>query len=175
MVFADRVEVWNSGSLPPGLTVEDLKKLHTSFPANPLLANALYLADYAQRAGSGTLEMMEQCKAQGTPEPEFVLIRNLEFMSILPRDLFTEDTLNKMGLNERHRAAVKFVKEKGHITNKEYREVLNLPRRTALRDLNDLCKKGVFQKVGVTGRNARYVLMRHKRAKRATKESRRGH
>ena len=39
MVFADRVEVWNSGSLPPELTVEDLKKPHTPFPANPFLAN----------------------------------------------------------------------------------------------------------------------------------------
>jgi len=54
MVFSDRVEVWNSGSLPPELTVEDLRKPHTSYPANPLLANALFLADYAQRAGSGT-------------------------------------------------------------------------------------------------------------------------
>jgi len=27
--------------------VEDLKKPYTSFPANPFLANALYLADYA--------------------------------------------------------------------------------------------------------------------------------
>ena len=41
MVFADRVEVWNSGSLPLQLTVEDLKKPHTSFPANPYLANAI--------------------------------------------------------------------------------------------------------------------------------------
>ena len=51
---------------------EYLKKPHTSFPANPFLANALYLADYAQRAGSGTIEMIKQCKAQGAPDPEFV-------------------------------------------------------------------------------------------------------
>ena len=29
MVFSDRVEVWNSGSLPPELGIEDLKKPHT--------------------------------------------------------------------------------------------------------------------------------------------------
>lgn len=172
MVFADRVEVWNSGSLPPELTVEDLKKPHTSFPANPLIANVLYLADYAQRAGSGTLEMIEQCKTQGVPEPEFLLIRNVEFRSILPKDLFTEDMLVKIDLNDRQLTAVRHAKEKGQITNKDYREVLNLPRRTALRDLNGLCEKGVFQKIGLTGRNARYILMRHKRAKRATKNLR---
>lgn len=49
MVFTDRVEIWNSGSLPPELTVEDLKKPHTSYPANPLLVNVLYLGDYIQK------------------------------------------------------------------------------------------------------------------------------
>jgi len=168
MVFSDRVEVWNSGSLPPELSVEDLKKPHTSFPANPLIANALYLADYAQRAGSGTVEMIEQCKAEGTPEPDFVLIRNVEFRSILPRDIFTVEVLAKMGLNERQMKAVQHVKEYGSITNREYRQKLELPNRTALRDLSELCTKGIFTKVGVTGRGAKYVLSSqtgHKRAK----------
>ena len=31
MVFTDRIEVWNSGSLPPELSIDDLKKPHTSF------------------------------------------------------------------------------------------------------------------------------------------------
>jgi len=42
-----------------------------------------------------------------------------------------------------------------------------LPRITALRDLNEFCAKGVFEKVGDIERSAKYVLMRHKRAKRA--------
>lgn len=78
------------------------------------------LADYAQRAGSGTLEMIEQCRNQGAPEPEFVLIRNVEFRSILPRDIFTEEVLNRLGLNGRQLKAIKFVKEKGRITSEDY-------------------------------------------------------
>jgi ATP-dependent DNA helicase RecG len=72
----DWVGVWNYGSLPPELSVEDIKKPHASHPANPSLATVMYLANYIQQAGSGTLEMIKQCKAQGTPEPEFVLIKN---------------------------------------------------------------------------------------------------
>ena len=158
MVFADRVEVWNSGSLPSELTVEDLKKPHTSFPANPYLANVLYLADYAQRAGSGTIEMMEQCKAQHTPEPEFVLIRNKEFRTILPRDYLTDQVLNRIGLNERQRKAVDFIKVSKKITNKDLRQLTDAIYRTASRDLDDLVKKGLFRKVGKTGRGAYYVL-----------------
>jgi len=157
MVFVDRVEVWNSGSLPSGLTVEDLKKPHTSFPANPYLANALYLADYAQRAGSGTIEMVEQCKAQHVPEPEFMLIRNKEFRSILPRDMFTENSLIKIGLSERQIKAVIYVKEKGRITNREYRKLTGLSDEGARKDLNEIIKKKVL-KIKGKGRSISYVL-----------------
>lgn len=157
MVFADRVEVWNSGSLPPELTVEDLKKPHTSFPANPFLANALYLADYAQRAGSGTMEMIEQCRNAHAPEPEFVLIRNREFRSILPRDYLTEDVLNKLGLNTRQIKGVKRVKEKGTISRKEYAEIGSISPRQALLDLTELVDKKVLVVEG-KGRSTRYSL-----------------
>jgi len=157
MVFADRVEVWNSGSLPPALTVEDLKKPHTSFPANPLLANALYLANYAQRAGSGTMEMIEQCRKHGVPEPEFVLIRNVEFRTILPRDVFTPEVLGRLGLNERQLKAVKYVKEKGQITNREYREITGFSDEGARKDLKDIVEKGVLVSQG-EGRSVSYAL-----------------
>jgi len=157
MVFADRVEVWNSGSLPSELTVEDLKKPHTSFPANPYLANVLYLADYAQRAGSGTIEMLEQCKAQHVPEPEFLLIRNKEFRSILPRDIFTEDFLIRKGLSERQIKAVKYVKEKRRITNREYRQMTGLSDESVRKDLKDITQKKVL-KIKGRGRSISYVL-----------------
>ena len=149
MVFADRVEVWNSGSLPEGLTVSDLRKPHTSFPANPLIANALYLADYAQRAGSGTLEMIEQCKAQGAPAPEFVLIRNLEFRSILPKDYLTEDVLNRMALNERQMKAVRYVKENSSIRLSAFKKAFpDVTEKTLYRDLQGLVAKKIFKEIG---------------------------
>jgi predicted HTH transcriptional regulator len=157
MVFTDRVEVWNSGSLPPELSVDDLKKPHTSFPANPLLANALYLANYIQKTGSGTVEMVKQCRAQGVPEPEFVLIRNVEFRTILARDIYTKDILAKLSLNERQIKAVNFVKEHGQITNKEYVKLTSVASRQALTDLKGLVEKKVFSAIG-KGRSVRYSL-----------------
>lgn len=149
MVFTDRVEVWNSGSLPSELTVDDLKKPHTSYPANPYIANAMYLADYAQRAGSGTIEMVEQCKAQHVPEPEFMLIRNKEFRTILPRNYLTEQILNRMGLNERQLQAVRLVKEKGLIGLADFRTVYpGVTERTLNRDLQILVNKGVLKPKG---------------------------
>jgi predicted HTH transcriptional regulator len=106
MVFLDRVEIWNSGTLPGNLKVEDLKKPHASHPSNTTLATVLYFANYIQQVGSGTTEMVHQCKEHGLPEPEFVSVRNLEFKTILARDVFTEANLVQMGLNVRQLQAV---------------------------------------------------------------------
>jgi predicted HTH transcriptional regulator len=169
MLFVDRLEIWNSGKLSPLITIEQLKKPHTSHPGNPLIANAFYLTDYIQKAGSGTLEMMKQCKVQGLPEPEFVSIRNVEFRTILARDVFTEDSLMKIGLNERQINAVKYVKEKGKITNKEYQENFGLRKRQASDDLKCLETKKIFSKIGTTGRGTHYILRGANGAKGALK------
>lgn len=162
MVFIDRVEIWNSGSLPSQLTIEDLKKPHRSFPGNPLIAEVFYLADYIQKVGSGTIEMVKQCKQAGLPEPEFVNNRGVEFRAILGRDVFTEFALIRLGLNERQLKAVKYVKEKGRITNKEYRELTGTSKPTATRDLTELTQKKVFALKGQGKRGLFYVLYESK-------------
>lgn len=158
MVFIDRVEIWNSGSLPSQLTVSDLKKPHRSFPGNPLLAEVFYLADYIQKAGSGTIEMIKQCKQAGLPEPEFVNNRGYEFRTILGRDIFTESVLAEIGLNERQLKAIKFIKNEGKITNKEYKKLTGASKPTASRDLNGLVNKFIFVRIGETGKGTLYKL-----------------
>ena len=71
MLFADRLEIWNPGRLPPPLTLEKLRVAHRSVPGNPLLAESLYLAEYIERMGTGTLDMIRRCLDAGLQEPEF--------------------------------------------------------------------------------------------------------
>ena len=71
MLFSDRLEVWNPGRLPPGLTPEKLTRAHASIPHNPLLARPLYLAGYIERAGTGTLDMIARCREAGLDTPDF--------------------------------------------------------------------------------------------------------
>jgi ATP-dependent DNA helicase RecG len=83
MVFRDRVEIWNPGSLPMGWTTQKLKQLHTSVPANPLLAEPLYLAGYIERLGTGTTDIVKKCLASGLQEPQFIQAE--DFKTILYR------------------------------------------------------------------------------------------
>jgi predicted HTH transcriptional regulator len=71
MLFADRLDVWNPGELPPSLTLDELRRPHASIPRNPLIAEPLFLARYAEKAGSGILDMIARCRESGLPAPEF--------------------------------------------------------------------------------------------------------
>ena len=73
MLFSDRLEVWNPGVLPHSLTLEKLRQPHGSIPANPLLAEPLYLTEYIERMGTGTRDMIRRCRETGLPEPEFTV------------------------------------------------------------------------------------------------------
>ena len=71
MLFADRLEIWNPGTLPPPLTLDKLRVPHESVPGNPLLARAMYLVKYIEQMGTGTLDMIARCVEAGLREPEF--------------------------------------------------------------------------------------------------------
>ena len=73
MLFADRLEIWNPGSLPPGLSLQSLGRPHPSIPRNPLIAEPLFLAKYIEKAGSGTVDMFAQCASAGLRAPAFSL------------------------------------------------------------------------------------------------------
>ena len=71
MLFADRLEVWNPGELPPSLTPASLRLPHASIPRNPLLAEPLFLTRHIEKAGTGILDMIGLCKAAKLRPPEF--------------------------------------------------------------------------------------------------------
>jgi len=48
--------------------------------------------------------------------------------------------------------------QKEGITNREYRSMFGITDRMALIDITKLCSKGIFEKVGVTGRKTEYIL-----------------
>ena len=156
-VFADRVEVWNPGTLPASLTTESLRYPHGSIPRNHRLCEVLFLARYIEKYGTGTLMMIRESLAHNLPEPDFAQ-RGGEFTVAIWRDWLTAEVMTSMGLSENQRRALAFVKTNGRIINKDYRGLTGVIVRTASRDLDDLVRRGVLQKVGTTGRSTHYVL-----------------
>ena len=99
MLFKDRLEIWNPGSLPYGLSPAKLRLPHSSIPANPLLAEPMYLAGYIERLGTGTGDIIRLCQEEGLKEPEFIQEEN--FKTIIWRTLnTTEETISQQATGE---------------------------------------------------------------------------
>ena len=83
MLFRDRLEVWNPGRLPDGFTVQKLREVHSSEPANPVIAHPLFLTGYIEHLGTGTTDMIADCAEYGLRAPEF--IQTEDFRTIIWR------------------------------------------------------------------------------------------
>jgi len=158
-VFADRVEVWNPGTLLAPLTPESLRRPHGSIARNPRICEALFLARYIEKFGTGTLMMIRESLAHALPEPDFAQ-RGGEFTIAVWRDWLTADIVDRLNLSDRQKQALTFVKTQGRISNRDLRDLTGVTIRTASRDLEDLVHKGVLTKVGATGRSTFYVVAR---------------
>ena len=138
------------------MPVEKLKEEHVSKPRNPLLARIFYFAGLIEAWGRGTIKIVESCIQNGLPEPDFIEEHGV-MKVIFYKDIYNEEYLRKMGLNERQIRAVMYVKERGKITNREYREINKVSNKTAYLELMDLVKKDVlFSKK--SGKATMYML-----------------
>lgn len=146
-LYDNNFSVWNDGGLPEGITEEDLKKVHRSKPRNPLIADTCFKAGYIDSWGRGTIKIIEACKEVDLPEPELKEEQG-GFLSKIFKERFNIEQLKKAGLNERQVKAVDYIKESSKITNSVYQLLNKVSERTALRDLEELSKKGILIKKG---------------------------
>ena len=56
-------------ALPHGMTPENIKDPHGSFPYNPIIANVLFKTTFLESWGSGIHRIVDACQAQGLPSP----------------------------------------------------------------------------------------------------------
>ena len=70
-IYPDQLILWNNSELSEKLTIERLKKKHSSYPRNELIAGVFFKAAFIDAWGHGTIKMMNECKKSGLPEPVY--------------------------------------------------------------------------------------------------------
>jgi ATP-dependent DNA helicase RecG len=156
-VYDDKINLWNEGGLPEGISLEALKRSHKSKPRNLLIADVCFKGGLIDAWGRGTISIIDACKDAGLPEPE-LKEEDGGFMVTLFKNQLTEEQLKKLGLNERQIDAILFYREKGKITSSEYAERYKITDRTARNDLNELVENELLAKQGETNQS-RYIYV----------------
>jgi len=156
MLFKDRLEIWNPGQLPYGLTPAKLSGKHTSEPTNPILAHPVYLAGYIERLGTGTNDMIDACVKSGLKAPEF--IQEEDFCTILWRRERVHDKANiKVGrvqLTINQRVVYSIIKDFDKVNDKVkpttayIAQKTNLSYPTVQRIVAFLVKNGMVRREG---------------------------
>ncbi len=147
-VYTDKIILWNDGSLPNEIKIEDLKKDHHSKPRNELLADVFFKAGLIEAWGRGTIKITDECKDAGLPEPEFKEEFG-GFAVYFYKDIYADNILRKLGLNNRQLEAVKYIKERGDINLSNFKKLIqNVSEKTLYRDLQELVSKKILREIG---------------------------
>lgn len=157
-IFTRSLEILNPGLLPATLTIESLKRRHSSKPRNRLIAEMLFRIKYIEKFGSGTTKMIRVCRDLGVPEPEF-LEQDEDFMVTFRRSSVNELLDQPHRLNYRQKQAIEYLKIHGSITTLQYVHLVRCHERTARKDIGELVQLNVVVKQGL-GKLTRYVLLR---------------
>jgi ATP-dependent DNA helicase RecG len=163
-VYPDRIEIWNSGSLPEGMKIGDLKRSHPSRPQNPDIAYVLYLRMLIERVGRGTLKILDECKAAGLKEPKWSQDALGVTLTIFGRGA-NENKAAKpaISLNNRQKDLLGRTKPGDVFTLREYHASVadEASERSARRDLNQLVEDGWLTREGAT-RNQHFIRTERK-------------
>ena len=155
-VYDDRMMIWNDGELPKELTIEKLKGKHLSKPRNKLLASVFYKAGFIETWGRGTLKIINECLKHGLPEPKIEMFSGGFGITIF-KEIYNEKYLSKLDISDRQKKAILYIKENESITNSIYREMFDIGRNTALRDIEELVNLKMIKKGGA-GKHTKYVI-----------------
>jgi predicted HTH transcriptional regulator len=161
-LFDDRLEIWNPGNLPAGLSAEELLKSHPSRPPNRLLADCFYETRIIERWGMGTLTMAKALETHKQPPPSFDNASPNTFKVVMFASGYSDAELLELRLNERQVRAVRYLQINKRMSNAQYQQLFEASKATASRDLTDMTKKGLVARTGTTGKGTSYVLAERK-------------
>lgn len=145
-IYPDRIEIWNSGTLPEGLTVGALKRPHPSLPPNPDIAHVLYLRGLIERIGRGTIKIVEDCKAARLPTPSWKASKSGVTLTIFGR----QSAAAASKLNRRQKQVLDQLSIGDEVVPGDYYEQMAgvVSQRQAQRDLSALEAAGWLRQEG---------------------------
>lgn len=159
-VYDDRLEVISAGTLPLGVTVEDLSRDHISKPRNPLLAELFYRRGLIERWGRGTQKIINLCVAAGHPPPQFEERAGAVVVRFIPSGYVPPHQVSHH-LTERQRRILHFLGSGQQVAASAIRAAVDpsMAERTLRDDLKLLRELGLVTSRG-HGRGARWWLVR---------------
>ncbi|MBA3943643.1 MAG: putative DNA binding domain-containing protein [Herpetosiphonaceae bacterium] len=157
-IYDDRLEISSTGTLPFGLTPEDLGQPHQSRPWNPLVAHVFHRRGIIESWGRGTLKIIELTEQAGLARPEFEVSSGEMLVRFRPTTYVAPMRINH-DLSSLQRELLEILASTRLATLADIRAVLQATAadRTIQENLGLLRHLGMVESIG-RGRGARWFL-----------------
>jgi len=152
-IFDDRVEITNPGGLPEGMSPELLGSF--SIQRNPKIYQLLKDYAYMEGIGSGISKIRRLMKENKLSDPEFIITK--DFFRLVLRLRKGKEVVPSLELTKRQINIIDYLKKNKKIKSKECATINKISNPTAIKELKELEKNGLIQKIG-TYRGAYYIL-----------------
>ena len=160
--FDDRLEVISPGDLVAPVTLEDIQQRRRSHASrNPLLVRVLVDVGIMREEGEGIPRIFDEMAESLLKAPEFSVERSQFLVTLWNVPLFSgpaEDYVRRVEwLRGRINPLVRFFQQNQRLTNNHYRDLFQLSRDTAKRELARLVSEGLLVACGER-RGAHYIV-----------------
>jgi ATP-dependent DNA helicase RecG len=172
-IYKDRVEIYNPGAFPEGLTPQDfITGSERSIPRNPVLAQLMYYAGEIEHFGTGLKRITRECDEIGVKVEFQMLKKGFAVVFYRPDDDYNtagknsneknDSSINvqtnresvqinvpiNVQINEMERKVLAVIAENPNFTLGEIALKIARTGKTAQRHLDKLRSKGVINRVG---------------------------
>lgn len=160
-IWADHIELWNQGTLPPEYTIETLMQDHESYPRNTLIADVFFRAGFIEAWGRGYEKIRRAFEDEKLQIPTFEQVRG-GVLATIQREKFVamqKDGGVSSGVNggvyngvneltERQQVIVKLILSNPFISAKNMAQVAHIAYRTIQRELSSMQKQNIIHREG---------------------------
>ena len=170
-IFSNRIEIYNPGTFPVGMTPEDfIEGVQNSIHRNPLLAELMYYVKDIESFGTGLRRIADTCKEAGV-KYQFDL-RKYGFAVIFYRKPFEENgrvvggvttgvTIEvPTGVSAVEELVLVALAKDPKASYSALSQSLKLSRKTIGKYIKSLKGKGVLERIGGNSRNGNWQIVR---------------
>jgi predicted HTH transcriptional regulator len=154
-IFPNRIEWSNPGSLPGGITLENI--LDMQYARNPQLTQLLYQRGYVEAYGQGLDTVFNLLSSQGLPPPNMREAGNTFVVAIAGHALTGIGAERLNGLTDPQLQIIGLLRERSRSAPEIYQALASRSERSIQYDLRILIDQGLIERLG-KARAITYVL-----------------
>jgi len=159
-IYSNRVEIYNPGTFPDGLTPEDfIDGSELSVKRNPLLAQLLYYVKDIESFGTGLKRITAACDAADV-KVEFQMLKK-GFAVVFYRDdgqLYTDGDVGvNVGVNEVQQKILRLLLENPHLTAQQLSDHIKITKRRIESNIKSLKELNLIERVG-SDKNGHWIV-----------------